>query len=221
MRATTGADWWNALDAADRALSTATLHEAAGRIGALPFSIKPVSPSARVFGPAYPVSCTPGHNLWLHHAVYAAPAGAVLVVDVGAGAEFGYWGEILSVAAMAQGLGGLVINGCVRDSDQLPEVGFPVFSAGLCIRGTGKDPKGAGSLGSPICVGEVTVSSGDLVVGDADGVVVIPEGRVAPVIEASHARERDEAEYMDRLRAGERTVDIYDLPAVAGSPGGL
>ncbi|MET8877504.1 RraA family protein [Nocardia sp. NPDC004278] len=195
-------------------LSSATLHEAAGRVGALPAVIRPVHPDFELRGPAYPVACTPGHNLWIHRAVYAAPAGSILVVNVGDGVDYGYWGEVLAVAAVARGLRGLVINGGVRDATQLAAMNFPVFSAAVTLRGTGKDPRGAGSLGEPVAIGEVTVHAGDLVVGDADGVVVIPAERVAEVVAASHRREADEAAYMDRLRAGESTMAIYGLPEV-------
>lgn len=211
---TASAAWLEGLQTGDAGLPAATLHEAAGRIGALPAAIKPVHDAFAVFGPAYPVACTPGHNLWIHHALYRAPAGSVLVVDVGVGVEYGYWGEVLSVAAAGRALAGVVITGCVRDKEQLAKVGFPVFSAGVCLRGTGKDPAGAGSLGRPVAIGEVTVRAGDLVAGDADGVVVIPAERVLEVVRAAHRRESDESDYLRRLRSAESTLDIYGLPAL-------
>ncbi|BBC30916.1 hypothetical protein SGFS_022100 [Streptomyces graminofaciens] len=196
-------------DITSGALSSATLHEAAGRTGALPSVIGPAFAAARVAGPAFPVASPPGDNLWIHRAVYSAEPGDVLVVDVGGGTEFGYWGEILSTAALARGLAGLVINGGVRDRDALTELGLPVFSAGLCIRGTGKDFDGTGSLGTPVRVGEVFVGRGDLVVGDADGVVVIPQADIEAVLKAAAERETKEAALMRRIRAGERTLDLY------------
>ncbi|MFI6934297.1 RraA family protein [Streptomyces sp. NPDC050287] len=189
--------------------SSATLHEAAGRIGALPSAIGPAFPGARVAGPAFPVGCPPGDNLWIHRALYAAEPGDVLVVDTGGGTEFGYWGEILSTAAIARGLAGLVIDGGVRDQDALTDLGLPVFSTGLCIRGTGKDHGAAGSLGVTVRVGEVFVVRGDLVVGDADGVVVIPQADTEAVMKAAVERDAKEAELMRRIRAGERTLDLY------------
>ncbi|MEU6371587.1 RraA family protein [Streptomyces sp. NPDC046909] len=190
-------------------LSSATLHEAAGRIGALPSAIGPAFTGARVVGPAFPVASPPGDNLWIHRAVYAAEPGDVLVVDVGGGTEFGYWGEILSTAALAQDLAGLVINGRVRDRDALADLGLPVFSAGLCIRGTGKDFDATGSLGTPVRIGDVFVERGDLVVGDADGVVVIPKADAEAVRKAGAERDAKETELMRRIRAGERTLDLY------------
>ncbi|WP_322723511.1 RraA family protein [Streptomyces spongiae] len=199
----------NLRDSTSGALSAATLHEAAGRIGALPSSIGPAFAGARIAGPAFPVASPPGDNLWIHRAVYAAEPGDVLVVDVGGGTEFGYWGEILSTAALARGLAGLVINGGVRDRDALAELGLPVFSAGLCIRGTGKDLDGAGSLGTSVRIGEVFVDRGDLVAGDADGVVVVPQADTQAVLKTAAEREDKEAELMRRIRAGERTLDLY------------
>jgi len=193
-------------------MASATVHEAAGRVGALPSAIKPLDPDMRLCAPAFPVLMPPGDNLWVHRAVYAAAPGEVLVVNVQDGFEHGYWGEILTVAAMARGLAGLVISGGVRDSQQLIGLGWPVFSERVCITGTVKDPQGLGSLGEPITIGGIAIARGDLVVGDADGVVVIPASRIDEVVEASQKREDAEAAYMDRLRAGETTLSIYHLP---------
>lgn len=109
-------------------LGAATL----GESGALPMPgrIRPVWPGASVAAPAFPVTCTPGDNLAVHVAVAAAPAGAVLVVDVGDVPDRGYWGEVLTTAAQARGLAGLVIDGCVRDVAALERLAFPVFSRG-------------------------------------------------------------------------------------------
>jgi 4-hydroxy-4-methyl-2-oxoglutarate aldolase len=189
-------------------VSTATLHEASGRLGALPSAIKPVASRMRLRGPAATVSCPPGDNLRIHEAIYLAAPGDVLVVEVGDGSEYGYWGEIMTVAAQARDLGGLVINGGVRDSESLAVLGFPVFSRGVCIRGTAKDPAG-GHVGRSVQIGDVVVEPGDLVVGDADGVVTIARDRIADVLDASSRRESAEATQMQRLRDGERTLDIF------------
>ncbi|MGW4830293.1 RraA family protein [Amycolatopsis japonica] len=193
-------------------LTSATVHEAGGGIGALPSPIKPLSPAMHIAAAAYPVRVPPGDNLWLHRAVYAASPGQVLVADTGGGFEYGYWGEVLAEAAIARGLAGLVITGGVRDSVRLIELGWPVFAERVCIRGTGKDPDGDGALGDPIVVGGIVIRPGDLIVGDADGVVCVPADRAEEVRAA--ARHRDEAEvgYIQKLRDGGRTLDIYQLP---------
>ncbi|MER5450368.1 RraA family protein [Streptomyces sp. NPDC002766] len=200
---------WDTPAEALASASSATLHEAAGRRGALPSVIGPAFAGARLAGPAFPVASPPGDNLWIHRAVYAAEPGDVLAVDVGGGTEFGYWGEILSTAALARGLAGLVISGGVRDRDALADLGLPVFATGLCIRGTGKDFDAAGSLGERVRIGEVFIERGDLVVGDADGVVVIPRADAEAVLKAGAERDAKEAALMRRIRAGERTLDLY------------
>ena len=187
--------------------SAATLHEAYGRRGALPSQIKPLFRGMRVAGPAVTVRCPPGDNLRLHEAIYAAEPGQVLVVDVGDAYEFGYWGEITTVAASTRKLGGLVINGGVRDADQIEKIGFPVFARCVCIRGTVKDPDAPGGVNQPVVIGDVEVHPGDLVVGDDDGVVVIAADQQAGVIEAGLRRDLNEQESLARIRGGERTID--------------
>lgn len=198
-------------------LSSATVHEAAGKVGALPHGIKPVSAGLFAAGPAFPVSSPPGDNLWLHHAIYAAQPGDILVVDTNdAGAAFGYWGEVMAVAARQRGIAGLVITGGVRDSQRMARIGFPVFSGAIAIQGTGKDPAGRGSLGTPIVIGDVTISAGDFLVADDDGVVVIAQGRADEVISLSRHRDREEQQIFERLRAGETSIAIYNLPELQG-----
>ena len=188
----------------------ATLHEAAGQRGALPSAIKPVLPDFRVCGPAFPVQSPKRDNLWLHRAIYAASPGDVLVVDVGQEFEAGYWGEIMSYAASARRLGGLVIDGCVRDKLELASVGFPIFARGLCIRGTAKDHAAAGGLDQVIEIGGCKVAPGDLVVGDEDGVVVLPGAEVDTILAAAEAREQKELNIIEQLRAGKSTLEIYN-----------
>lgn len=191
------------------ALSSATVHEASGKIGVMPYAIKPVHPHFRICGPAVTVHSPPGDNLWLHYAIYAAQPGDVLVVHTGGKFDHGYWGEVMSTAAKARHLGGLVIDGCVRDFQLLGEVGFPVFSRGLCIRGTGKDTEAIGWINAPVLFEDLTVRPGDMVIGDNDGVVVIPASDAAHVITASEQRDIDELEICRRLEAGATTLDIY------------
>jgi 4-hydroxy-4-methyl-2-oxoglutarate aldolase len=194
------------------ALSAATIHEAAKKTGALPASIRPLAPSMTVAGPALPIASPAGDNLWLHRAIYAAAPGEVLVIDTGGGIDFGYWGEVMGVAAQARGIAGLVITGGVRDSQRLVNMGFPVFSGSICIRGTGKDPHGRGSVGRAIRIGDVPIRHGDYVFGDCDGVVVIGADRIEEVVNESERRDAQEIDIFARLRAGESTIDIYNLP---------
>jgi 4-hydroxy-4-methyl-2-oxoglutarate aldolase len=194
-----------------RALPSATLHEAGGRIGVMPPAIKPVAASFRICGTAVTVQGPAGDNLWIHRAIYVAQPGDVLVVHVSDGHDWGYWGEIMSTAARVRGLAGLVIDGCVRDGAVLESFGFPVFARGLCIRGTGKDFGARGWVNAPVLFGDLVVQPGDLVVGDTDGVVVVPRSRAAEVVAAAEAREAKEAAVIARLQAGERTLEIYNF----------
>jgi len=192
---------------------TATLYEAAvatapGRFYAVDPALRAAWPGARVAGPAFTVQGAGGDNLALHHAVYAAPAGSVLVVDCN-GAQFGHWGEVLAVAAQTRHLAGLVIDSGVRDTAEMGQLGFPVFSRNNCVRGTRKLFRGA--LGVEVQVGGVPVRTGDLVVGDADGVVVIPSDVAAAIVDQADERFRREEEIIRRLRAGETTLDLYGM----------
>jgi 4-hydroxy-4-methyl-2-oxoglutarate aldolase len=198
------------------ALGAATLGESGART--MPPRIRPVWPGATVAGPAYPVRCTAGDNLAIHVAVTRAPAGSILVVDVGDVAERGYWGEVLTTGALARDIGGLVIDGGVRDVAALEALDFPVFSATIALRGANKMARG--SVGVPVAVAGVAVAPGDWVVGDVDGVVVIAGERLAEVIEAGRARATAEDGYFAALRDGATTVEILGLDAGLIEDGG-
>jgi 4-hydroxy-4-methyl-2-oxoglutarate aldolase len=189
------------------------VHEAYGRRGALPSAIKPIDGSFRLCGPAFTVDCPPADNLWIHRAVYRAAPGEVLVVSVRGFTEAGYWGEILSSAAIARQLGGLIIEGGVRDIEQIGALGFPVFAAKVCLRGTSKESTSDGSVGVPIRIGDVTVHPGDAVVGDADGVVVVRATEVPAVAFAAQARVEQERLSLDRIHSGASTLELLGLPS--------
>lgn len=192
-------------------LSSATVHEVSGQIGALPSAIKPLSSGQRVEGPAFTVRSAPGDNLWFHRALARVGRGDVLVVSVGDHYESGYWGDIMTVAAMARGVAGLVIDGCVRDGVDIVRAGFPVFARGLCIRGTTKIPDAPGGLQATITIGDVTIRPDDLVIGDGDGVVVVPSEHVSALRAKAAEREAKEVRIRDELRAGKTTLDVYGL----------
>jgi 4-hydroxy-4-methyl-2-oxoglutarate aldolase len=189
--------------------AAATVDEAQGRVGALPAAIKPIDPRSKICAPAYCVRTTPGNNLMLHRAIYEAPVGSVLVVDVGgpAGYEFGYWGDIMTAAAIERGLAGLVIDGGARDADEIQESGFPVFCRLLAIRGTLKASEG--ELGTRVTVGSVSIATGDIVVADRDGVVAVPAAAAEVVARKAQERADKEAAVIERLRLKETTLDIF------------
>lgn len=199
------------LVAAATRFSAATIHEACGQQGALPSMIKPVSPAFRLGGPAFTVRCAPGDNLWLHRGMYQAAPGDVLVVETGGHLEAGYWGEIMTRAALGRKLSGLVLEGGVRDAAVIAGLGLPVFASRVCLRGTSKTAAAGGGLGLPIRIGEVVVRPGDLVVGDLDGVVIVPAENAAAVIVEAQARVEREAAILRALEGGARTLDLLGL----------
>jgi 4-hydroxy-4-methyl-2-oxoglutarate aldolase len=193
-------------------VGAATLHEAYGRRGAIDPQIKPIDSGMRLFGRAFPVRCRAGSNLAIHQAIYAAGPGDVLAVEIAEGDEhsYGYWGEIMSEAAKARGLAGLVINGAVRDAAALASVGLPVFARGLCIRGTSKEPT-SNAFPSRIQISSIHVNAGDYLIGDADGVVCIAEGDWEQTLHRGRQRDTDEAVLIDKLRAGRTTLELLKL----------
>jgi 4-hydroxy-4-methyl-2-oxoglutarate aldolase len=203
----------SAADTPARGHTAATLYEAAVAANgpgqyAMDVGVRPVWSGARVAAPAFTVQGAGGDNLALQRAILEAPAGSVLVADVN-GADWGHWGEVLAVASQVRHIAGLVIDGGVRDTVEMAGLGFPVFSRHVNVRGTRKLFRGA--LGVPVQVGEVTVHTGDLVVGDADGVVALPKQVADMVLDTADERVAKEADIMRRLKAGECTLDIYGL----------
>ncbi len=190
-------------------LGSATIGESGGL--AAHRRIRPAWSGAAVAAPAYTVGCTPGDNLAVHVAVTKAPKGSVLVVDVGQVADRGYWGEVLTTAAESAGLAGLILDGGVRDVAALEAHGFPVFSAAIALTGASKDKPG--TVGLPVRVGGVEVSTGDWVVADVDGVAFVPRGSLDDVLAAGSDREAKEAGFFDALRSGSTTVGLLGLDA--------
>lgn len=199
-------------DVAQRALSlgTSTLYEASGLPCSVDPAIRAVWHGAAIAAPAYPLQCSPGDNLAIHLAVERAPRGSVLVVGT---SDFvaGYWGEVLTVAAEATGIVGLVIDGGVRDIAALARRRFPVFSRGISVRGTVKSS--VASVGKPFLFAGAPVAAGDFVVADDDGVVVLPAAELSRVLTAGEARAAKEADFMKRLADGATTVDLLGLSA--------
>ena len=193
--------------AAFAALGSATLGESGGRPMAP--RMRPVWNGARISAPAFPVNCSTADNLAIHVAVAEAPAGSVLVVNVGHEPARGYWGEVLTTGAEARGLAGLVIDGGVRDVDALEAHRFPVFSTMIALRGATKQEPG--SIGGTAIVGEVEVVLDDWIVGDADGVTVISHAHLDDVLDAGRARAEKEEKFFQELRAGRTTLQLLSL----------
>ena len=190
-------------------LGAATVYEAQGAFGALDAGVKPLDPASRMAGPAFTVDIRPADNLMLHYAMLKAAPGDVLVVDAKGFLEAGPWGDVLTAQALQLRLAGLVIHGAVRDGNTLVELGFPVFCRGLSIKGTGKHQPGRVNV--PVCIGDVVIHPGDFVVGDRDGVVVVPSDRVDATIASALAREAKEAAMRESIRHGGTTAALLGL----------
>lgn len=160
--------------------ASSILADVAGRRGALHGRIAPLAPSMRFAGPALTVEVRPGDNLMIHAALALARPGDVIVVDGKGDLSAALMGEIMSQQAVALGVAAVVIDGAVRDSEAIRELGFPMFAAGLNPNGPTKSV--AGRLNHPISIGGVSVRPGDLVVGDADGVTVIEREKAAAML---------------------------------------
>lgn len=189
--------------------SSATIHEAQGRRGAMTSEIKPIDRSMSFCGPAVTVVCAPQDNLMLQVAIHYARAGDVLVVSAGEFKEAGTFGDVLGTAMHSKGLAALVTDSGVRDTADLIELGLPVFSRSICIKGTVKET--LGPINHPIVFGGQLVEPGDLVCGDADGVVLVKADDVEWVIRACAEREAVEAEQRAAYRAGGTTIELCNL----------
>jgi len=193
-------------------IPSATLHEAYEKKGAVDRTIRPLFANTVVCGSALTVSIPVGDNLGIHVAITLAKPGDILVVTTNGTPDFGYWGEIMTVAATEKGIVGLVIDGCVRDSSPIHKLQFPIFAKGLCIRGTKK--KSFDSINHPIVFGNVLISPGDLVLGDDDGLVVISQTEVSDILEKAVRREQNEEHIIQNLKKGKTTLELFGMTKI-------
>jgi 4-hydroxy-4-methyl-2-oxoglutarate aldolase len=198
-------------------LAAASIHEASGRKGYVDCAIKPISRGIKICGPAFTVQCAPGDNIMLHKALERAQPGDVIVASVGGGYEYGYFGNLMATSAIARGLGGLCIDGCIRDGAEIITSGFPVFARGLCIRGTNKGTLGL--VNYPLVFGGLTIFPGDLIVGDDDGLVVVKQEDCASVLEKTKARVENEKVKEKTLQTGVSSVDFNKFAPIFEAAG--
>lgn len=188
---------------------TGNLCNADTRVRALAPAIKPLIPGKRIVGKARTVRITPGQNGAIHRAVHTAEPGDLLVVDGGASERFGPFGDLLADVCIAKGIVGGVFDCTIRDSADIAALGFQVFCRGFHPEATGKTQRG--ETDNPVLVGGVLVDPGDILVGDDDGVVVIPRNAAPEVLAAvTDVAAREEA-IRARIRKGETTFDIFGL----------
>jgi 4-hydroxy-4-methyl-2-oxoglutarate aldolase len=192
-----------------RNIGSATVHEASGRKGYVDCAIKPIAQGVRICGPAFTVQCHPKDNLMLHKALEKAQPGDIIVASVGGYYEAGYLGGLMATSAVARKVGGLAIDGCIRDSEEIIKMGWPVFCRGFCIFGTAKT--GLGLVNHPTLFGGVMVNPGDLILGDGDGMVVVDRNECKAVLEKSIERVEAEKKKSVQLAAGVSSVEFNKL----------
>lgn len=190
-------------------IGVATVHEAIGRTGLLRPYLRPVDKTMKVCGTAVTVSCHPGDNLMIHAAIEVCQPGDVLVVTVTSDSTDGMFGELLAVSASAHGVRGLVIDAGVRDTAEITEMNFPVWAKAISAKGTVKETPG--SVNVPVVCAGILINPGDVIIGDADGVVCVPQERVFEAIDAGQARIDKENKTRSRLANGELGLDMYNL----------
>lgn len=190
------------------AYQAAILADVNGRRGALHGRIAALRPSMKVAGTAFTVEVRPGDNLMIHAAMSLAKPGDVLVIDGKGDQTAALMGTIMMTACRKLGIAGVVVDAAVRDSLEIEEMGFPVFSVGTNPNGPTKQV--GGRIGHPVSVGGVTVHPGDLVVGDADGVVAIERARVAALIPLAEKKVKDEAARIAAIGQGDTAAKWLD-----------
>lgn len=190
------------------AYQAAILADVAGRRGALHGRIAALRPSMKVVGTALTVDVRPGDNLMIHAAISLARPGDVLVIDGKADQTAALMGTIMMTACQKLGIAGVVIDGAVRDSLEIEEMGFPVFSVGTNPNGPTKVVPGR--IGHPVSVGGVTVHAGDLVLGDADGVVIVEREKIEALLPLAEKKVKDEAARIAAIQQGDTAAKWLD-----------
>jgi 4-hydroxy-4-methyl-2-oxoglutarate aldolase len=190
-------------------LGTATVFEASGRQGLIDLDLHQVIPGSRAAGPARTVRCAQGDILMVHAAMDRLDAGDVLVLTMPEPEPVALLGELLATQAKGHGAAAVLIDAAVRDTDDLRELGLPVWSRWVRVRGAGRTEVGA--LDEPVEMGGASIAPGDAVVLDSDGAVIVARERIGDVLTASQDRAENEREKREQFRSGVLSYDLYDL----------
>jgi 4-hydroxy-4-methyl-2-oxoglutarate aldolase len=190
-------------------LAVATVYEAAGREGLIDLALHRIVPGSRAAGPARPVLCGQADNLMVHAVMAHARPGDVLVLTMPDPVPVALVGDLLATQAKARGVAAILVDGAVRDAEELAELGLPIWARWIRVRGAAKEV--AGTIDEPVTVGGATIRAGDLVVLDGDGAAVVPHERVEAVLETAEAREEKERVKRAKLQAGELSYDLDNL----------
>ncbi|MBU3651960.1 MAG: RraA family protein [Limnohabitans sp.] len=191
----------------------AILADVAGRRGAMHGRIQALRPRMQVAGPAFTVEVRPGDNLMIHAAISLAKPGDVLVIDGKGDQTAALMGTIMMTACKQLGIAGVIIDGAARDSLEIDEMDYPVFSVGTNPNGPTKNV--GGRIGHPISCGGVTVNPGDFVLADADGVVVVEREKLAGLIPVAHKKVEDEAKRIAQIKEGNTAASWLQASLVA------
>lgn len=198
-------------------LGVATVYEAAGRAGLIDAPLTQLIPGSRVAGPARTALCGQDDNLMVHAVLADVQPGEVLVLTMPEPAPVALVGELLATQAIAHKAAGILVDGSVRDVEELRAMGLPIWARFIRVRGATKTK--VGSLNVPVTVGGATINPGDIVVMDADGAAVVARERVVEVVEASRARMEREAKLRAQLETGALSYDLHGLRKVVEGEG--
>ena len=192
-----------------RGMPVANVSDCMARMTAAGPRLRPMHKHGYLIGSALTVKCRPGDNLMIHKALTMAQKGDVIVVDAGGDLTNALFGEIMMATAVAIGVAGIVLNGAVRDSDEIARGEFPLYAAGVTHRGPYKD--GPGEINVPIAIDGMVVQPGDLMLGDADGLLCVPYDSLQSVLEATQQKMVIEKQMLADIAAG--TLDTTWIDA--------